>query len=56
MLNSPSCLVGNLPNDIDIDMRDGMQPDMMNVYGNIQPVSLAQPINGASGQVDMAQL
>lgn len=41
MINPPSCLVGNMPNNLDIDLNDVIQPN--------QPVVVA---NG-SGQVDM---
>jgi len=54
MINPPSCLIGNLPNNLDIDLKDVMQPDMMNGYA--QPGNMNQPRGGASGQVDMAQL
>ena len=32
-MNPPSCLIGNLPNNLDIDLNDMMQTNMMNGFG-----------------------
>ena len=56
MMNPPSCLIGNLPNNLDIDLNDMMQQNMMN--GNFgQPGDGTQAqMQATSGQIDMAQL
>ena len=55
MMNPPSCLIGNLPNNLDIDIGEAMHSEMVN---GIPPPYTATPLlNGAaSGQIDMAQL
>ena len=46
-------LVGNIANNLDIDLNDVMAENLMNGYP-AQPGALNQPpFNGTSGQVDM---
>jgi len=47
MINPPSCLIGNLPNNLDIDLNEVMQAQ--------QQQQAQSTINGTSGQVDMTQ-
>lgn len=66
MINAPSCLVGSLPDNLDVDLKDVMQADIMNGYAaaaqqqHQQPGDVAAMVangaGGGSGQVDMAQL
>lgn len=55
MINPPSCLVGNLPNNLDIDLNEVMKPNMLGDLPSngtdMNPAALAN----ASGQVDMSQ-
>lgn len=52
MINAPSCLVGNLPNNLDIDLNEVM----VNGFGQAEGVASSHLNGGASGQVDMAAL
>ncbi len=55
MLNPPSCMVGNLPNNLDIDLNEAMQPNMLNDFPeNLTDLERAA-LTGVSGQVDMNQ-
>ena len=54
MMNPPSCMVGNLPNNLDINLNEAMQPNMLNDFPeNLDELERAA-MNGVSGQVDMS--
>ena len=54
MINPPSCLVGNLPNNLDIDINEAIQSEAaMNGMSYATGMGMS---GAASGQVDMNHL